>query len=413
MCYIREIERRKLNAECAARLSIIGRHDKVLVRIFKNPEELINWPEKLPLLLEKSERNEQFNAKICGIFAIFSIITWSLSMANIIYETSFDYALEQPRARNNADRDFNVGNTTYCRQIYCAAGASIFNVTSFGMAMQCLFIFPVFALVLLFFSLVHYPGKGFSWRDVVMENLLRLDIIPYHLCNVISALMLVSLDIAGLVALSRDCVPAITVQSGYDWAYHQQFSSLCALNSSLPQCFLGKDAIVIMQEPEIGLLATAMAASSKTAHLALLALFAFLMFLSSGLLKRLSPLEFLFVSERIYNRSPYSEIRDAFLQPDLKAALTIFKPRDAPVLNITELNIGGVINDADLKMAVIREFVSTHAYVRRRSALLAWSYGIPPESIIPVQEAAGVGAASGVARYSGVAAAEAQQPLLG
>jgi hypothetical protein len=418
----REIGRSRLSDPSAARLSLIAEHDQVLLRIFEYPHELINWPKKLSLLLEKREKNNQFNAKIYWILFLVSLITWSLSILNILYENSFDYALEQPQARADADRDFMAADNMYCAQINCGV-ASFFNITIFFMVVQSLCIFPVFFLFFVGLSVSHYLGEGFYYRDKkdadYKKYLPRLVIVPYHLLhNVIPALLLASLDISGFVITSRDLDSKTTIQNGYDWAYHQQFGLRCAADPSLLQCFLDPQntTAIIPQNSfsEINLMVTAMAASSKAVHLTLLALFACLMFLFSSVVKKLSPLESLFLRERIYNRSPYSEIRDAFSQPDLRAALAVFKPRGAPVLNITELNIGGV-NDESLKRVITREFLSTYAYVRRGSALLAWSYGIPSESIIPVQEAAGAGAgaASGVARYPGVAAVEAMQPLLG
>jgi hypothetical protein len=406
MYFAIEDERRRLKAERAARLSMIAEYDQVLARIFKYPYEFIDWPKKLSLLLEK---NDRFNIKIYAMLVIVSSIMWSLSIANILYETTFDYTLNQSQARADADRDFMVGNNTYCEQIPCAL-APFYNGTTVIMVLQSLCIFPLFLLVLLGFNKVHYSGKGFYCSLMSIYNykdaLSQTDITPYHLRNVAPSVVLLSLNIIAFSLVSRDCVPADTIQDGYDWAYQQQFGWLCKSDASLPQCSIGSDKLIIIPpDPStvINLMATAMGASSRTVHLALLTLLAVLMVLFSLMLKKPTPLQALFLEKRIYNHFPYSVFSDAFSQPHPNEALVILQRANV---------FAHISTDLRVQEAVKQEFLGTHTYVRRREALLAWWYGIP-ESIEPsAREITAVDIAPS-SRYEGIAVAGASQPLLG
>jgi hypothetical protein len=383
------------------RRDLIERRDSTLAKTFENPDELIaNNPEKILFLRDKTQKNTRINNCIYLIAAIPAIITWTLSIANILFHISSNYISQQAAGESRAELDFAAGNNTYMGQLW---QKGIPEDTKGRMSWQSLFCFPT-ALIIL--STLKTLANGLS-RKFHPYYSDKSCLTYYTLYNIISNLIIAALPSIFLTGISRDLTPSDTALAGYQASYLRTFTGACAKNSTLPLiCTLpsGQTLLPSSLNPtatyNIGLLADDMGASSELTHSALIATFTSFIALILAMKQKLTPPEeaHLEIGSR-YTSNPYTEIRNAFLgyddlheeSPYHLRTTYFFTRREREWHNAEEdaLQIGAYAifvtfptnrslsasaENIDLPFftAATAELQRTTSYLRRRPALRAW-----------------------------------------
>jgi hypothetical protein len=376
-----------------ARFRAISTESPLLAMTLRNPAILMDWENSYSTRAILSRKKLPFNPALRVIFIITSIISYSLSIANIVHEISSNFILEQEQARNTATGDFTIANNSYCTQIN--PSSVNFNL-SVRVALQCLFLPLAFIAIIALISFSVSAPATYRPEDRSPELERSLDAYNRYGRTIrghITRLIIAAAAITAFIALSGDKNPQESIALGYDAGYFYQFGALCLAHSYPPQCFMpaykgSTDLEKIIPRPEEiqwSLQASGWGALSQRTRLVVLTIFALTMIISSMTRGRLTPLEYY----GTYSDLPYPRLRRALASSstnnDPRTALMIL--RSAGTGAGTGAGVGAradiapgptrtetlLRENADFAQKVYIEVFAFHAWSRRRIAVLAWT----------------------------------------